>query len=324
MYAKITQTAQSLPAHYLSNDDLSKIMPTNDEWITTRTGIKQRRVVTEQSTTDLCVDVALKLIQKRSFAAETLDFIIVATMTPDFQTPSVASCVQGAIGATNTLAFDLNAACSGFIYALSMAEKLIRTGSKCGLVIGGETMSKLVDWQDRRTAVLFGDGAAGVLIENTATEPLFIKEILASDGTKSTALQAPSLANNSPFFKGANSTRPFIEMDGRAIFDFATRNVSKTMLELLEVTQTDVEAIDWVIAHQANARLLSAMAKKTGIRQEKFLSNIANVGNTSSASIPLVLDDYVSNGTIPLDGTHLTLLTGFGGGLTWGSMLVRL
>ena len=248
---------QAVPENCVTNHQLSEMMDTSDEWIHSRTGISERRIVTQENTSDLCHQVAKQLLEKSGKQASEIDFILVATVTPDFNMPSVACQVQGAIGATEAFAFDISAACSGFVYALSMAEKLVLSGRyQTGLVIGGETFSKMLDWTDRSTAVLFGDGAAGVLIEAAET-PHFLNEKLQADG-------------------------------------------------------------------QANVRIIDKIARKTKISREKFLTNMDKYGNTSAASIPILLDEAVENGTLILGSQQRVVLTGFGGGLTWGSLLLTL
>ncbi len=204
MFGKITATASYVPDKIVTNDDLSHLMDTSDEWIYSRTGIKERRISVGENTSDLCGKVAVKLLDEANVNPEELDFILVATITPDFNTPAVACQVQGMIGATNAFAFDISAACAGFVYALSMAEKLIRTGSKKGLVIGGEVLSKVLDWEDRSSAVLFGDGAAGVLIE-ASTKQHIIKESLKADGTRGMSLTSGFRSNQNPFSTNART-----------------------------------------------------------------------------------------------------------------------
>lgn len=319
-YGKITATASFVPTQIIKNDDLAQIMATSDEWIKSRTGILERRIVTTENTSDLCIGVAEKLLLKSQITAKDLDFIIVATMTPDYATPSVACLVQGAIGANNAFAFDLSAACSGFVYALSVAEKLIQTTAQKGLVIGGEVLSKCLDWQDRTTAVLFGDGAAGVLLE-ASDVPMIKKENLQADGTRSTSLTAGYVKNDSPFKGESPTASPYLKMEGREIFDFATRDVVAAIDQLVA---EDKDKIDFYLLHQANSRILDKVARKLKVPRERFLQNMDKYGNTSAASIPLLLDEAVSAGIIRLDGTQNLVFSGFGGGLTWGVIQVTL
>ncbi|MEC5338256.1 ketoacyl-ACP synthase III [Enterococcus casseliflavus] len=318
MFGKITATASYVPEKIVTNDDLSNLMDTSDEWIHSRTGIKRRRVAVGENTSDLCIRVAQTLLQDAQLSAESLDFILVATITPDFNTPAVACQVQGAIGAVNAFAFDISAACAGFVYALSMAEKLIRTGAKKGLVIGGEVLSKVLDWNDRSTAVLFGDGAGGLLLE-ASSEQYLLKESLKADGTRGMSLTSGFRTNENPFSQNAPAYSACMQMIGREIFDFATRDVVASINDL-----TQDEAIDYFLLHQANSRILDKVARKLKQPREKFLQNMQDYGNTSAASIPLLLDEEIKRGTLSLGSGQKVVFSGFGGGLTWGTMLATL
>ena len=318
MFGKITATASYVPEKIVTNDDLSNLMDTSDEWIHSRTGIKRRRVAVGENTSDLCIRVAQTLLQDAQLSAESLDFILVATITPDFNTPAVACQVQGAIGAVNAFAFDISAACAGFVYALSMAEKLIRTGAKKGLVIGGEVLSKVLDWNDRSTAVLFGDGAGGLLLEASSEQHL-LKESLKADGTRGMSLTSGFRTNENPFSHNAPAYSACMQMIGREIFDFATRDVVASINDL-----TQDEAIDYFLLHQANSRILDKVARKLKQPREKFLQNMQDYGNTSAASIPLLLDEEIKRGTLSLGSGQKVVFSGFGGGLTWGTMLATL
>ncbi|MFS1007562.1 beta-ketoacyl-ACP synthase III [Enterococcus sp. 3G6_DIV0642] len=318
MFGKITATASYVPEKIVTNDDLSNLMDTSDEWIHSRTGIKRRRVAVGENTSDLCIRVAQTLLQDAQLSAESLDFILVATITPDFNTPAVACQVQGAIGAVNAFAFDISAACAGFVYALSMAEKLIRTGAKKGVVIGGEVLSKVLDWNDRSTAVLFGDGAGGLLLEASSEQHL-LKESLKADGTRGMSLTSGFRTNENPFSQNAPAYSACMQMIGREIFDFATRDVVASINDL-----TQDEAIDYFLLHQANSRILDKVARKLKQPREKFLQNMQDYGNTSAASIPLLLDEEIKRGTLSLGSGQKVVFSGFGGGLTWGTMLATL
>lgn len=318
MFGKITATASYVPEKIVTNDDLSNLMDTSDEWIHSRTGIKRRRVAVGENTSDLCIRVAQTLLQDAQLSAESLDFILVATITPDFNTPAVACQVQGAIGAVNAFAFDISAACAGFVYALSMAEKLIRTGAKKGLVIGGEVLSKVLDWNDRSTAVLFGDGAGGLLLEASSEQHL-LKESLKADGTRGISLTSGFRTNENPFSQNAPAYSACMQMIGREIFDFATRDVVASINDLIQD-----EAIDYFLLHQANSRILDKVARKLKQPREKFLQNMQDYGNTSAASIPLLLDEEIKRGTLSLGSGQKVVFSGFGGGLTWGTMLATL
>lgn len=316
-YAKISCTSRSVPENVVSNQLLSTMMDTSDEWISSRTGIRARNIATTENTSDLCTKVAEKLLTKSGREASELDFIIIATMTPDYGTPSVACLVQGNISAANAFAFDISAACTGFVYALSMAEKLIRTGKQLGMVIGGETLSKVLDWNDRTTAVLFGDGAAGVLLE-ASDKQHFFNEKLQADGQRGKSLTSGYVKNQSPFYKEATETSGYLQMNGRDIYDFSLKDVTKNISEIVE------EDVDYLLLHQANKRIIEKIAKKINIPREKFLTNMEQNGNTSAASIPLLLDESVEKGVLTLGSNQKIVLTGYGGGLTWGSILLTL
>ncbi|MGX6978624.1 beta-ketoacyl-ACP synthase III [Vagococcus elongatus] len=322
---RITHTASYLPARVVANAELAEMMETSDDWIYSRTGIKNRRVVENQNTSDLCTEVARALILKSGKKPSDIDFIIVATMTPDYSSPSTACLVQGNLEASNAMAFDISAACSGFVYALSMGETLIGSGKyQTGMVIAGETMSKVLDWEDRSTAVLFGDGAGGVLLENTGERPQFIDEYLQSDGSRGMSLTTSYSYNSSPFYQAEKKASTTLKMDGRSIFDFSLRNVSANIRTIVERNQLSDESIDYVLAHQANVRILDAVAKKSNLSRGKFLSNIASYANTSAASIPILLHECIEKGILQLGSQQKIVLTGFGGGLTWGSILLSL
>lgn len=316
-YAKITCTSRYVPENAVSNDHLSTMMDTSDEWISSRTGIRSRNITTNENTSDLCIKVAEKLLEKSGRKAEDLDFILVATMTPDYGTPSVACLVQGSISATHAFAFDVSAACTGFVYALSVGEKLIRTGHKLGMIIGGETLSKVLDWNDRSTAVLFGDGAAGVLIE-ASDEEHFLKEKLQSDGKRGKSLTSGYVENKSPFYSGGSEGSAYLQMTGRDIYDFSLNDVTRNIQEIVE------DDVDYLLLHQANKRIIEKISKKLKVPREKFLTNMEHNGNTSGASIPLLLDESIEKGVLQLGSKQKIVLTGYGGGLTWGSILLTL
>lgn len=322
-YARISQVAHFAPDQVIHNDDLARIMETSDEWIASRTGIRKRHIVTNQETSHLATEVAKSLLEKSQVSASEIDFIIVATITPDSNMPSTAARVQAAIGANRAFAYDLSAACSGFVFALATAEKLIASGAyQKGLVIGAEVLSKTVDWSDRSTAVLFGDGAGGVLLESS-TEPHFLSESLHSDGSRGLSLTSGAIGLHSPFSE-KEEDEPHLKMDGRAIFEFAIRDVTKSIGQLMEENQMDSNKIDYFLMHQANYRILEKMAKKLGVPIEKFPANMMEYGNTSAASIPLLLSECVQDGKIRLDGSQTVLMSGFGGGLTWGTLIIKL
>ena len=322
-FAKISQVAHYVPEQIVTNEDLAQVMDTSDEWISSRTGIKERRISKTESTGDLATEVAKQLLEKSGISAEELDFIILATMTPDSMMPSTATRVQARIGARKAFAFDLTAACSGFTFALSTAEKFISSGAyRKGLVIGSETMSKTLDWTDRSTAVLFGDGAGGVLLE-ASDKQHFLAESLNSDGSRSECLTYGQTGLTSPF---SNQEKPdaFLRMDGRAVFDFAIRDVAKSIKNTIVESPLSAEELDYLLLHQANIRILDKMARKIGVDRDKLPANMTKYGNTSAASIPILLSECVEEGLIRLDGSQNILLSGFGGGLTWGTLIVTI
>lgn len=324
VFAKISQVAHYVPDQLVTNADLADMMETTDDWIASRTGIRQRRIVSGENTSDLAAQVAKQLLAKAKLAPLELDFIILATITPDSLMPSTAAKVQAKIGAKNAFAFDLTAACSGFVYALSMADKLISSGAyQKGLVLGSEVFSKILDWQDRSTAVLFGDGAGGVLLEKSDRQS-FLAESLHADGSRGESLASGNLGYGSPFTAVSADSQLAVQMDGRAIFDFAVREVSKSIKDFLLETGQDPTELDYLLLHQANSRILDKMAKKIGLPVEKFPANMMAYGNTSAASIPILLSECVADGRIRLDGSQTVLLSGFGGGLTWGHLLIQL
>jgi len=322
-YAKISATAHYIPQKKVTNDELSQIMDTSDEWIRTRTGIANRHIATTENTSDLCTKVAQFLLEKSNISADELDFILIASMTPDYAMPSTASLVQGNIGASNAFALDVSAACSGFVYALTLADKLICSKAYGkGLVIGGEVISKILNWNDRSTAVLFGDGAGGVLL-TADKKPYVLAEELQTDGTRWSALTAGEMPLHSPYnsFKEVN---PYLQMAGREIFDFAIRDIPKNIIATLKKVKLDVDDVDYYLLHQANVRLIDKIAKKLGTSRLKFLTNIEKYGNTSAASIPILLAEAIAKGILILGSGQKVMLTGFGGGLTWGSVLLSI
>lgn len=323
VFARIAQAAAYAPEQVITNDDLSEIMDTSDEWISSRTGIRRRHITRDETTSDLGTQVVKQLLSKAGLSAVDIDFIIVATITPDSLMPSTAARIQGNIGAVNAFAMDVTAACSGFVFALSTADKFIQSGIyKRGIVIGAETLSKTLDWSDRSTSVLFGDGAGGVLLEATETKH-FLAESLNTDGSRGLSLTSAKVGLFSPFSEKEEDDK-FLKMDGRAIFDFAIRDVAKSIKALIETSEVSAEDLDYLLLHQANIRILDKVARKMSIDRDKFLANIMEYGNTSAASIPILLSESVGKGLIKLDGSQTILLSGFGGGLTWGSLIVKI
>lgn len=319
---QIFQTAHYVPQKMITNEDLSKMMDTSDEWIYSRTGIKTRHIVETENTSDLCINVARQLLDKANISPEQIGFILVATMTPDYQSPSVACQVQGAINAQQAFAFDLTAACAGFVYALHTAKGLLHDlpAGQVGMIIGGETLSKVVNWQDRTTSVLFGDAAAGVLVRSSE-EFGIIQSRCYADGHYAQSLTSGFIANQSPFSVSKETISDKLTMNGRDIFDFTTRTVANSLDEFLGEAK---DSVDYFLLHQANVRILDIMAKKLKVDRAKFLQNMEYYGNTSAASIPLLLSESVENGTIKIGSKQKLVFSGFGGGLSYGHILTTI
>ncbi|WP_290032843.1 beta-ketoacyl-ACP synthase III [Ligilactobacillus cholophilus] len=320
---QIKNFASYTPELTVSNDDLSQIMDTSDEWIKSRTGISNRKISLNENTSDLCLKVAQKLIQKNNINVNDIGLIIVATMSPDACTPSTSAIVQGKLNAKNAMAFDISAACSGFIYGLEIAQKMMRQSSfKYSIVIGGEVLSKEVDWTDRTCAVLFGDGAAGALLENDAQVESFYEADVKTFGELGDRLVAGQTDPIQAFPpKEFTKFHPF-EMDGRAVYKFATSEVPQSMMRASETNQIDFDKIDYFVLHQANYKIIKSIAKKIKQPLDKFPMDMDKYGNTSAASIPLMLADLQENNK--LHEGQLLMLAGFGGGLTIGSQIIKL
>lgn len=321
---KIVATGAAVPERVVTNDDLSTFLDTSDEWIRPRTGIESRHISTGENTADLCTRAAQQMLTRSGWDPASLDLIVVGTMSPDSCTPATAAIVQGRIGAVNAACFDLSAACSGFVYGLQVAQRFLATGMHRALVIGGEVLSKLVDWQDRRTAVLFGDGAAGVLLEKQSDDDAaaFLAGQMWADGTAYDKLQAGQTASLQSFPPQHQRWEyaPFT-MDGHAVYRFATNEVARSLTITLDAAGMTADNVDYFLLHQANYRIIDVIAKKIGQPVAKFPVNIAKYGNTSAASIPLLLDELVTHGT--LHRGAVVALSGFGGGLTVGTQIIR-
>ncbi|AQW21649.1 ketoacyl-ACP synthase III [Lentilactobacillus curieae] len=319
----VLQSARKIPARVVTNDELSEMMDTSDEWITQRTGIKRRHVADGETTTSLSVDVSRELLANANVAPEEIDYIVVATMSPDFLTPSVAATVQGEIGATNAVSFDLNAACSGFSYGLSVVQKLLVSDEpKKAILIGGEVLSKLIDWHDRSTAVLFGDGAAGMLLTNSATET---GAILGSDlrtlGELGKYLTAGQTGETTPFQTDQPEFSRFFAMNGRRVYNFAVKNVPISIEAALKQANLTLADVDHFVLHQANVRIVERIAEKLEVDFDKFDTNIDEYGNTAAASEPILFDELVQKGKI--NRGDVVVLSGFGGGLTIGTIILK-
>lgn len=316
---KITACAKALPERIVTNDHLAQIMDTSDEWIRTRTGIRQRHLSTGENTSDLASKVATKLLKQAGLEASELDLLVVATMSPDSQTPSVSNLVQAQIGAVNAVCFDLSAACSGFVYALTAARSLMLTlQKKTALVIGAEVLSKLLDWQDRSTAVLFGDGAGGVLLE-ASQDAHFLAQTLTSFGESAQAIVAG--ANPAGKFPQTVLQHSPFTMDGRKVYHFATHQVPQLIAATAEEAGLELAQIDWFLLHQANRRIIEQVAKRLDLPLAKFPMNIQTVGNTAAASEGILLADCLAEGLIKPGQT--VMMCGYGGGLSVGCCLVK-
>jgi 3-oxoacyl-[acyl-carrier-protein] synthase-3 len=317
MYSRVVGTGSYLPAKVLSNDELAQRVDTSDEWIRTRTGIRQRHIAAaEENTSDLARAAALQALGAAGIAPAAVDLIIVATTTPDMVFPSTACILQAKLGARNGPAFDVQAVCSGFVYALALADLMVKSGqAKNALVVGAEIYSRILDWSDRATCVLFGDGAgAAVLVP--AAEPGLMSSHLHADGHYRDILAVPGTVAG-----GAVSGRPLLTMEGNTVFKFAVKVLAEVAQEALAVNRLPPSAVDWLILHQANLRIMDATARKLHLPPEKMIVTVDKHANTSAASIPLALDLAVRDGRIRHG--HLVMLAGVGGGFTWGSVLLR-
>ncbi|MBI6071946.1 ketoacyl-ACP synthase III [Clostridium perfringens] len=311
------------PKNLVENERLQEFLETSDEWIRTRTGIERRYISLDENTSDLAAEASKKALNQAGLSAEDIDLIILATVTPDNFTPSTACIVQDKLGAKNAWAFDINAACTGFIYALKLGRSLIRSGeAKSALIIGAETLSKALNWEDRGSCVLFGDGAGATVLTSTE-EDCGIKCVnVKSDGSKGDSLVIQGLPLNSPFKDGREVSENYINMNGREIFKFATKVMEESIVEILEKENIKIEDIDAIIPHQANLRIIDYVVKRLGIPREKFITNLQNYGNTSGASIPIALCESINEGNLK-KGDNI-IMVGFGGGLTWGAALIKL
>jgi len=315
---RITGTGSYLPATALSNNDLvARGIDTSDEWIFERTGIRNRHIAADnQFASDLALEASRAAIAAAGISAEAIDLIVVATSTPDYIFPSTACLLQSKLDVRGAAAFDVQAVCSGFIYALTIADKFIRSGShRCALVVGTEVFSRILDWNDRATCVLFGDGAGAAILEASNT-PGLLSSALHADGSHHGILSVPGNVCG-----GEVVGSPFVQMDGQAVFKFAVKVLSDVAREAIELAGVQQEDIDWLVPHQANIRIIQSTAKKLGLPMEKVITTVAEHGNTSAASIPLALDLAVRDGRIRRGDT--LLLEGVGGGFTWGAVVLK-
>ncbi len=320
IYARIVGTGSHLPGDPVSNSDLaSRGIETSDEWIADRTGIRFRHFAAKGiGSSDLALEASRQAIASAGIDSATVDLIIVATSTPDVIFPSTAALLQDKLGIRNGgAAFDVQAVCTGFVYALATAEKFIRSGShRCALVVGAEVFSRILDWNDRGTCVLFGDGAGAVILAASDLSGGVLSSALHADGSHNNILSVPGQVSS-----GRVTGSPFLQMDGQAVFKFAVRVLGDVAVEAAELAGIGIADIDWVIPHQANIRILQATARRVGIPMEKVIVTVDKHGNTSAASVPLALDLAARDGRIRPG--HKVLLEGVGGGFTWGAVLVE-
>jgi 3-oxoacyl-[acyl-carrier-protein] synthase-3 len=321
MYSRIAGTGRYLPEKVLTNADLEKIVDTTDEWIRSRSGIERRHIAADhESTSSMSIEAAKRAMAAAGVTAEDVDFVAVGTTTPDVVFPNVATFVQAGLGIHDCPAFSVETACSGFIYALAMADKFVKSGeSKCALVIGAETLSRLVDWKDRTTCVLFADGAGAVILK-PSEEPGIVTTLLSADGQHKDLLYFP-YGVSSGFDKLRAGAPAGITMKGAEVFKVAVNTLSRLVDQTLEKGGVDKSQIDWLVPHQANLRIIQAAAKKLDLPMERVVVTVQDHGNTSAASIPLALDVAVRDGRIQRG--QMLLLETFGGGFTWGSALIR-
>jgi 3-oxoacyl-[acyl-carrier-protein] synthase III len=323
MRTRILGTGKAVPSKVLTNSDLEKMVDTSDQWIVERTGIRERRILEEgRTTSDLAAEAGRAALEAAGMAATELDAIIVATVTPDMPLPACAVTVQQKLGAACP-AFDMAAACAGFVYGLAVGDGLIRTGNfRKVLVIGVEVLSRVVDWTDRNTCILFGDGAGAVVIGPTEEDRGILSTHLYADGAQMPLLNIPGGGVSCPATAASvDGKQHLVKMNGKGVFVHAVRNISRASMAALEKNGMGPDDVTWVIAHQANLRILEGVAEKTKMPLSKFYLNIHKYGNTSTASIPIALDEAVRDGSVKRG--DILLFSALGGGLAWGSALVR-
>jgi len=317
IWSRIVGTGSYLPPKVVTNDDLARQMDTSDEWIRTRTGIRQRHIAEpSQTSSDLAVEASRAALAAARVLPREIDLIIVATATPDYIFPSTACIMQAKLGIKGCAAFDIQAVCSGFVYALAIADKLIRSGQhRCALIVGAEVYSRILDWKDRGTAVLFGDGAGAVILR-ADSKPGIMASALHADGSYVDILSVPGNVCGGKIVGSA-----FLQMDGQAVFKFAVKVLDEVARETLAMCGLTPADVDWLIPHQANVRILEATARRLGIDLSKLIVTVDRHGNTSAASVPLALDVAIRDGRIKPG--HKIMLQGVGGGFTWGASLVE-
>ncbi|MCM1252059.1 MAG: ketoacyl-ACP synthase III [Clostridium sp.] len=319
MKTRIIGTGSCLPETVVTNDDLSKIMDTSDEWISSRTGIRERRLAKEETTTSMSVTAAKRAMENAGVMADEIDLIIVGTITGDYVTPSTACEIQAAIGADKAVAFDINAACSGFMFALHTADAYLKAGVyKTALILGAETLSKIMDWSDRSTCVLFGDGAGAAVVRADKTGLLAYDQ--GCDGARGKVLACQNRKNNNPLVENSMDLQ-YTHMDGQEVYKFAVTTVPASIKKVVEEAGLTIEDIDYFALHQANIRIIQSVAKRLKAPEEKFPTSLDHCGNISAASVPILLDEMNQKGLLK-PGMRI-VLSGFGAGLTWGSALIE-
>ncbi len=324
MKAKITATAKYLPKRTLTNIDLEKMVDTTNEWILSRTGIEKRHLVEEgEATSDMCKNVAKELLKKSNKSPEEIDLILVATSTPDYPVVSTAALVQDKIGATNAWGYDIVAACTGFVYAMETGAKFVESGKyKNVIVIGADTMSSIIDYTDRNTCVIFGDGGGGVLLEPSDDDSGVLDSLLYADGSGYQYLTVPAGGSLNPASKATvDKGMHYVFQDGKTVFKFAVKNMAEVSKEILDKNDLTGKDVKLFIPHQANKRIIDAAADRCGLQSEQVLVNINKYGNTTAGTIPIALDDAVEEKM--LNKGDILLFAAFGGGFTWGSMLIK-
>ncbi len=322
--ARIIGTGSFAPRKVITNHDLEKLVDTNDAWIIERTGIRERRIAEKgQTTSDLAYEASKKALKAAGITADELDLIIVATITPDMILPSMSCVLQDKLGARKAAAFDINAACSGFIYGMSVADAFIRADRyKTILLVGAEVLSRFMDWEDRGTCILFGDGAGAAVIQRHSGKRGILSTHIHSDGSQGDLLFVPAGGAQNPASHDTIRKRMhFVKMKGNETFKLAVRSLEQVVQEALEHNKVKPEDIDFLVPHQANLRIIQAMAQRLNMPMEKVVLTLPKYGNTSAASIPMALDEAVRDGRIKEN--HLLLFEAFGGGMTWASALVR-
>lgn len=317
---KIIGTGSCLPQTVVTNDDLSKIMDTSDEWISSRTGIRERHLVKEETTTSMSVEAARRAMENAGVTAQEIDLIIVGTLSADHVTPACACEVQAAIGAQDAVAFDINAACSGFMFALNIAHAYLQMGVyKTALILGAETLSKIMDWNDRSTCVLFGDGAGAVVVCADERDRMLAYD-QGSDGVRGSVLACKNRTNNNPLVQTGVEPE-YVHMDGQEVYKFAVTAVPASLSKTIKAAGLSVEDIDYFALHQANIRIIQSVAKRLKVSEDKFPISLDHCGNISAASVPILLDEINRKGLLK-PGMKIAL-SGFGGGLTWASAVIE-